>query len=72
MKITVTLGEPRAIPSLGYRFTERGSGKSCATAWDTSYCPGIAAPVSNVEVLLHDIGHASVGVHYWLRLCAAV
>lgn len=54
-----TLSTPREIASLAYRFTERSSGQSFVTAWDTSHLPRLAEFARDQEVLVHDAAHTS-------------
>ncbi len=54
-----TVGTPREIASLAYKFTEKSSRQSFVTAWDTSYSPQLAGFARDQEVLVHDAAHTS-------------
>jgi ribonuclease Z len=48
-----------AVPTIGYRFTERTSKRSFCIAWDTAFCPSIARFAKNQSLLIHDVAHCT-------------
>lgn len=60
LRHSATVGsQPQPTESLGYVFTEKATGASFATAWDTSYCPAIVPHIEGQDILFHDAGHSS-------------